>query len=117
MEKAFDRNQLKHIGNATKGMAQQAYDLCLYRCDEKVNETAAFCKQQCFKTIMVPFHMVKHQAHEAEENLYKQCLADRFPNISQKDYAECTKDIYAQRVELFMTHYANTAEKILSSIH
>ncbi len=76
-------------------MANQQYDLCLYKCDEKASDTAASCKQTCFKNIMVPFHMIKHQAHDSEENLYRQCLADRLPNISQTDYVQCTNNIYA----------------------
>ena len=66
---------------------------------------------------MVPFHMIKHQAHDSEENLYRQCLADKLPNIQQADYVSCTNNIYSQRVELLMTHYANSAEKILADIH
>mmetsp|Transcript_21614 Transcript_21614/g.26553 ORF Transcript_21614/g.26553 Transcript_21614/m.26553 type:complete len:99 (+) Transcript_21614:79-375(+) len=98
-------------------MAQQHYDLCLYRCDEKVSDTAGHCKQACFKNILVPYHMIKHQAQDSEENLYRQCLAGRLPNITQKDYVACTNNIYSQRVELMMAHYANSAEKILSTIH
>ena len=66
---------------------------------------------------MVPYHIVKHQAHSGEENLYKKCLADKFPNIKQEDYLTCTKDVYSQRVEMMMNYYANTAEKLLNSIH
>ena len=71
MEKAFDRRQFKQIEDASKKMAQQYYDLCLYRCDETVNDDAPHCKNACFKNIMVPFHMIKHQAHDAEDNLYR----------------------------------------------
>ena len=49
--------------------------------------------------------------------MYKQCLAKRMPNISQKDYSECTNNIYAQRVELLMNHFADASEKILGTIH
>ena len=81
MEKAFDKTKLKQIDGATKSVANQHYNLCLYQCDEKVNDFSAACKQACFKNILVPYHMVKHQAQDSEENLYKQCLADRLPNI------------------------------------
>ena len=86
MEKAFDQSKLKQIDNATKSVANQHYNLCLYRCDEKVNEFATHCKQACYRNILVPYHMVKHQAQDSEENLYRQCLADRMPNIKQTDY-------------------------------
>ena len=66
---------------------------------------------------MVPYHIVKHQAHSSEENLYKKCLANKFPNIKHEDYLICTKDVYAQRVEMMMNYYANTAEKLLADIH
>ena len=66
---------------------------------------------------MVPYHIVKHQAHSSEENLYKKCLADKFPNIKQEDYINCTKDVYSQRVEMMMNYYAHSAEKLLADIH
>ena len=117
VEKAFDKTRLKQIDQATKAMANAHYEHCLYKCDLKASDSAGACKQLCFKNVMVPYHMIKHQAQDSEENLYRQCLADRMPNISQNDYAQCTNNIYAQRVELLMSHYANTAEKILGTIH
>ena len=39
------------------------------------------------------------------------------PNISQTDFVACTNNIYAQRVEMLMNHYADSAEKILADIH
>ena len=118
MEKAFDRSRLKQIDTATKAMVEKHYDHCLYVCNEKPSgDDGAACKQACFKNVMVPFHMIKHQAHDSEENLYRQCLADRMPQLTQKDYVACTNNIYAQRVELLMTHFANSSEKILANIH
>ena len=98
-------------------MVEAHYNHCLYKCDLRVSDAAPACKQSCFQRIMVPYHMIKHQATDSEENLYKQCLAKRMPNISQKDYSECTNNIYAQRVELLMNHFADASEKILGSIH
>jgi len=49
-----------------------------------------------------------HQSQEAEENLYRQCLADKFPNIKQDDYVICTNHVYAQKVEMLSTHLADT---------
>ena len=71
MDKAFDRTQLKAIDNATKGMANAHYEQCNYMCDEKDTGTSGQCKQLCFQKIMVPYHMIKHQAHDSEENLYR----------------------------------------------
>ena len=117
MEKAFDRSRLKQIDLGTKAMVQAQYDHCLYKCDEKVSNLAGQCKQACFKSVMVPYHMIKHQAHDSEENLYRKCLATRMPNIAQKDFVECTNNIYSQRVEMLMTHFANSSEAILKDIH
>ena len=98
-------------------MANAHYELCLYQCDEKLSNSGPACKQACFKDVMVPFHMIKHQAHDSEENLYRQCLADKMPNITQADYVSCTNNIYSQRVELLMSHFANSSEKVLANIH
>ena len=86
MEKAFDKTRLQQIDDGTKAMATAHYELCLYQCDEKLSNSGPACKQACFKDVMVPFHMIKHQAHDSEENLYRQCLADKMPNITQADY-------------------------------
>ena len=119
MEKAFDRKQFKQIDDSTKKMANAWYDHCLYKCDEKLSENgySAACKQNCFDNILVPYHMIKHQAHDSEENLYRQCLAEKMPNITQSDYVTCTNNIYSQRVEMLMNHFANSSEGILRSIH
>lgn len=77
----------------------------------------ASCKQNCFKRIMVPYKIVAHQAVDSEENLYRNCLAERFPSVTQEDYVACTKNVYAHRVELLMTHFANSCESVLESIH
>ena len=71
MEKAFDKTRLKQIDEATKSMAQAHYDLCLYQVDMANEMTAAGSKQRCFDTIMAPYHLIKHQAHDSEENLYR----------------------------------------------
>jgi hypothetical protein len=98
-------------------MSEAHYNQCLRACNEKNDVSMASCKQNCYSQILVPYKIVAHQAAEAEENLYRKCLADKFPNIQQSDYISCTKNIYEQRVEILMTHFANTAEKLLSSIH
>jgi hypothetical protein len=66
---------------------------------------------------MVPYKMMAHQAADSEENLYRACLADKYPNIQQSDYTECTKNIYAQRCEMLMGHFVNEAENVLAKIH
>jgi len=66
---------------------------------------------------MVPYKMIKHQAQDSEENLFRQCLADKYPNVKQSDYAACTQNVYSQRVELLMTTFANTSENLFAEIH
>ena len=100
-------------------MVQKNYDFCLARCSEKNDGVGymAVCKDRCYKGIMVPYKMVAHQAQDSEESLYRKCLADKYPNIAASDYTGCTKDIYAQRCELLMGHFAQSAEALLSKIH
>ena len=117
MDKAFDKKRLRQIDDATKAMANAEYELCIYQANLKDDPTHGQIKQRCFDTIMVPYHMIKHQAHDSEENLYKQCLADKMPNITQKDYVSCTNNVYAQRVELLMSHFASSSQGILNVIH
>jgi hypothetical protein len=117
MESAFDRKAFNSLDASTKRMVDAHYNFCLSACNEKTTTALAPCKQTCYAKILVPYKIVLHQAADAEENLYRQCLADKFPDIQHEDYISCTKSIYAQRVELLSTHFANTAESFLSSIH
>ena len=117
MEKAFDKTRLKQFDEATKAMANAHYDICLYQADMKVRSDSGGLKQRCFDTILAPFHLIKHQAHDAEENLYRQCLADRMPNLRQEAYVACTNNVYSQRVEMLMNHFANSSQGILERIH
>jgi len=75
------------------------------------------CKERCYSSIMVKYKMVAHQSRDAEENLFRQCLAEKYPNVQQGDYSACTMNVYSQRVEMLMNHYANTAENLLDEIH
>jgi hypothetical protein len=118
METSFDKKAaFNQIDAATRRIVDARYNLCLSQCSEKLSTQMQSCKQGCFKRIQVPYKILKHQAQEDEENLYKQCLADKFPNVKQEDYLTCTKNVYSQRVELMMTHFADTSEAILSTIH
>ena len=71
MEKAFDKRRLKQVDDATKAMANAHYDLCLYQATENSDPNHAGLKQRCFDKIIAPYHMIKHQAHDSEENLYR----------------------------------------------
>ena len=118
MEKAFDKRKLQQIDEATKAMANAHYELCLFQVNEKAfGPDSAAAKQRCFDSIIAPYHLIKHQAHDSEENLYRQCLAAKMPNIKQEDYIQCTNNIYSQRVQLLMEHFASSSQKILERIH
>ena len=117
MESAFDRKVFKQMEQSTKRMVDASYSQCLFACNEKVSTDLAACKQACYRNVIVPYKIVQHQATDAEENLYRKCLADKLPQITQADYVTCTKNVYAQRVELMMGHFANSAESLLTSIH
>lgn len=118
MESVFDRKAFNSITAAANRMVDADYSRCLHKCvEDPLMNNLGGCKQTCFKTIMVPHKIIMHQSQDAEENLYRQCLAEKFPNVSQEDFISCTKNIYAQRYELVSTHFANTAEAVLKHIH
>merc|ERR1740117_1838220 len=96
--KAFDKKQLSPLEESVRGIVGAHYDLC-------------------YSNIMVKYKMVAHQSRDAEENLFRQCLAEKYPNVQQTDYSLCTMNVYSQRVEMLMNHYANTAENLLDEIH
>ena len=82
MESAFDRKAFKQMESSTKRMVDAQYNQCLAACNEKQAPGMANCKQTCYKTVIVPYKIVQHQAADAEENLYRKCLAEKFPNIT-----------------------------------
>ena len=116
MENTFDRTQLAPLEQSVKRIVGTAYDHCLYQCNEsKVN--LANCKQECFANIQTPYNVMKHQARDSEENLYKRCLASKLPNIKQEDYAECSKNIYNQRVEILLGHFSKVSQDLLVNLN
>ena len=60
---------------------------------------------------------MKHQARDAEENLFKQCLAEKLPNIKKEHYIECTKDIYDQRVEMLLNHFGKVSTEMFTKLN
>ena len=61
--------------------------------------------------------MVTHQARDAEETLYKQCLSDKSPNIKLEHYTECTKQLYDQRVEMLLSHFGRVSEDMFTKLN
>ena len=95
MESAFDRKVFKQMEQSTKRMVDANYSQCLFTCNQKAGADLAACKQTCYRNVIVPYKIVQHQAADAEEILYRKCLADKLPQITQADYVTCTKNVYA----------------------
>lgn len=82
MEHVFDRKAFNSLTAASNRMSDAHYNQCLHACIENpLMPNMAGCKQTCFKNIVVPHKIVMHQSQDAEENLYRQCLAEKFPNV------------------------------------
>lgn len=62
-------------------MVETAYAHCIYKCNVDSKGTMAGCKQGCYNSLVVPYQLLRHQGHNDEENLYKNCLAEKLPNI------------------------------------
>ena len=116
MEKAFDTRRLNQFENNLRTMVDTEYDVCLHQCNTRKSDYGT-CKQNCFRNVMVPYHILKHAAQEDEETDYKLCLADKLPNIKREDYVACTNNIYSTRATLLMTHLHKSAQNILERIH
>ena len=97
-KKAFDAKTLSHLDKNLRKLVDEQYDLCLYKCAEKNQPGYANCKDNCFKNVIVPFKFHSHVSRDQEENLYRKCLASKFPNVSQDDFVDCTHQIYKDRV-------------------
>ena len=109
-EKIFDKTQISHIENGLKTVANMNYDLCLHQCNMDRSNSEAGCKQACYNDILVPFNMLKHEARSPEETLYKQCLAKKYPNLTQQDFISCSNNVYADRVEMMMNAFTTHAK-------
>lgn len=60
---------------------------------------------------------MNHMAREDEENLYRQCLADKLPNITQRDYVTCTSSLYHERINVLQSYIADVSEGLLRELH
>ena len=89
----------------------------MYKCYEKAGPNQIGCKQNCYKKVIVPYKFYNHASRDEEENLYRKCLAEKFPNITQLDYISCTNKIYKDRVKILSGYMAEVSERILATIH
>lgn len=117
VEKPFsDRKDLTHMEIGLRRLVDTRYQHCITRCNYAGDNLAA-CKNNCFQNIQVPYKMAMHQATGSEENLYKQCLASKFPKIQPTDYAACSKNIYEHKIEILGKQFADNAESLLQTLH
>ena len=114
----FDKRQFLNMEASLRTIVDKHYNLCLSKCNAQAMESGfASCKQNCYSNIFAKYKYLMHQATDNEESLYRQCLADKLPNITQEDYARCTNVSYSHRAEILLKHFGDTAEEILHTIH
>ena len=116
-KKPFDARTLSHLDKNLRTLVDEQYELCLFRCAEKNQPGLASCKDNCFRRVMVPYRYNLHASRDQEENLYRKCLADKFPNVKPEDFMNCTQSIYNDRVQILSQFMFNVSEQILSELH
>ena len=93
------------------------YDLCLYQCSEKIENSYGVCKENCFNNSIIPYRHTNHMAREDEENLYKKCLSEKFPNIQKIDFWTCSKKLQKDRIQILSQFMEKSTESILQELH
>eukprot|EP00347_Sterkiella_histriomuscorum_P014408 403360979 len=116
-KQAYDHKQLNYLDEKLRGLVDQQYDFCQYKCVERSLTQVAECKAQCVRDVIVPFRYLNHMGRDQEDNIYRKCLADKFPNIKQEHYIECTNQIYKDRIKSIGAQFTNIAENILNELH
>ncbi len=116
-KKTFDARSLNHLDINIRKVVDEQYDLCLFKCAEKAGGGIANCKDNCFRSVIVPYRFHSHLSRDQEENLYRKCLANKFPNVSQDDFVDCTHQIYSDRVKILSNFLFKTSENILGELH
>jgi hypothetical protein len=117
ISEAYNTRSLNHWEERLKKLVDEQYDLCLYKCAEKTGPGYAGCKDNCFRNVIVPFRFMTHAAKDEEDNLYRKCLSEKFPNIQQTDYVDCTNKLYKDRMKVLSDHFANVTEGIFTDLH
>ena len=116
-KKPFDAKSLSHLDKSLRSLVDEQYDLCLFKCSEKNQPGIATCKDNCFKSVIVPYRFHSHASRDQEENQYRKCLAEKFPNVKSDDFMDCTQRIYNDRVQILSKYLFNVSEQILSELH
>ena len=81
---------LNHIDKNLRALVETQYQFCLYKCTETTHVGQAACKEKCVTDVIVPYRFMNHAGRDQEDNLYRKCLSQKFPNITPDDYQECT---------------------------
>ena len=116
-KKPFDARSLSHLDKSLRSLVDEQYDLCLFKCSEKAGPGISTCKDNCFKSTIVPYRFHTHASRDQEENLYKKCLAEKFPNVKADDFVDCTQKIYNDRIQILSKYMFKVSEQILSELH
>ncbi len=116
-KKPFDARSLSHLDKNLRALVDEQYDLCLFKCSEKNISGISVCKDNCFKNTIVPYRFNLHASRDQEENLYRKCLAEKFPNVKPDDFVDCTQKIYNDRVQIMANYMFTVSEQILSELH
>ncbi len=106
-KKPFDAHSLVHLDKNLRTLVDEQYDLCNFKCAEKNLPGLANCKDNCYRRVIVPYRFHSHMSRDQEENQYRKCLANKFPNVSQDDFIECTNQLYKDRVQILSDFMLN----------
>jgi hypothetical protein len=98
-------------------IVDEQYDLCLYKCTEKFTSAISNCKNDCFRKTIVPYRFNNHASRDEEENIYRKCLSQKFPNITADDYMDCSQQLYKDRLTILSNFMGTVSEKVLSDLH
>jgi len=112
VDRTFDTKQFKYIDFNLRDLVDAHYELCTTKCTEKPDtfDRVITCRNNCYKSIVVPYKYVNHMAKDAEEREYKKCLASKMPNIKHDDYLTCTQNVYHSRVSALSEYMAGVSE-------
>ena len=115
-DKPFNKATLAHMDISMRAMMERSYDLCLYSCMESTDEVES-CKQNCFKSIHIPFRHANHIARDNVEAKYRICLGkrDSFPVLMPVDFTACSNDLFQDRIEVMSNFVADEAAKIFQT--
>lgn len=116
-KQAFNTRSLNYLDKSLRSLVDMQYDFCLYKCSEKSTAGMQVCKNECVTNVLVPYRFKTHAAKDEEDNLYRKCLAQKFPNISQDDYIDCTHQLYKDRIKIIGDQFVNIYEELFTEMH